>query len=401
MEKLIPISEVVWFQEGPGVRNSQYTTQGVKLLNVANLIDGKIDLSNTNRYISENEAYGKYNHFLVDEGDLIIASSGIKVDYFDKKMGFIKKEHLPLCMNTSTIRFKVLNKNNLDIQYFMYYLKSESFKQQLSVQITGSAQLNFGPSHLKKMTIKMAPIDQQKQIAATLDKVTDLIDKRRKQLEKLDELVKARFVEMFGEPETNRNIIQTIPMTELCEIIDGDRGKNYPKQEEFLEEGYCLFLNAKNVTNNGFDFSNCMYISREKDNALRNGKLQRGDIVLTTRGTIGNLAFFTENIPFENIRINSGMVILRIDKKRMSEIFFIEQFKMQLDSIKRRIASGSAQPQLPISTMNNIKILVPNINLQTQFADFVTQVDKQKSLTKQSLEKLETLKKSLMQEYFG
>jgi len=251
------------------------------------------------------------------------------------------------------------------------------------------------------MTIKMAPIDQQKQIAATLDKVTDLIDKRRKQLEKLDELVKARFVEMFGEPETNRNIIQTIPMTELCEIIDGDRGKNYPKQEEFLEEGYCLFLNAKNVTNNGFDFSNCMYISREKDNALRNGKLQRGDIVLTTRGTIGNLAFFTENIPFENIRINSGMVILRIDKKRMSEIFFIEQFKMQLDSIKRRIASGSAQPQLPISTMNNIKILVPNINLQTQFADFVTQVDKQKSLTKQSLEKLETLKKSLMQEYFG
>ena len=93
MDKITPISDVVWFQEGPGVRNTQYTTEGVKLLNVANLVDGEVDLSNTNRYISEGEAYGKYKHFLVDEGDLIIASSGIKVDYFDKKMGFIKKEY--------------------------------------------------------------------------------------------------------------------------------------------------------------------------------------------------------------------------------------------------------------------------------------------------------------------
>ena len=99
------LPEVVFFQEGPGVRNNQYTQTGVKLLNVANLVEGQVVLENTNRYISEEEAYGKYNHFLVDEGDLIIASSGIKVEYFDKKMGFVKKEHLPLCMNTSTIKF--------------------------------------------------------------------------------------------------------------------------------------------------------------------------------------------------------------------------------------------------------------------------------------------------------
>ena len=77
-------------------------------------------------------------------------------------------------------------------------------------------------------------------------------------------------------------------MTELCEIIDGDRGKNYPKQEEFLDIGFCLFLNAKNVTSAGFSFENCMYITEEKDTLLRNGKLKRGDVVLTTRGTIGN-----------------------------------------------------------------------------------------------------------------
>ena len=77
--KKVLIPEVVWFQEGPGVRNTQYTSSGVKLLNVANLVEGKVDISNSFRYISDEEAYGKYKHFMVDEGDFIIASSGIKV----------------------------------------------------------------------------------------------------------------------------------------------------------------------------------------------------------------------------------------------------------------------------------------------------------------------------------
>ena len=85
----IKISEVLFFQEGPGVRNTQYTTEGVKLLNVANLVNGKVDLSTSDRYISKEEAYGKYKHFLCDVGDFIVASSGIKVEYIDKKMDMI------------------------------------------------------------------------------------------------------------------------------------------------------------------------------------------------------------------------------------------------------------------------------------------------------------------------
>ena len=73
------------------------------------------------------------------------------------------------------------------------------------------------------------------------------------------------------------------------QFIDGDRGKNYPKGEDFSEVGHCLFLNAGNVTKNGWNFSESVYISQEKDNLLRNGKLERGDIVLTTRGTVGNV----------------------------------------------------------------------------------------------------------------
>ena len=188
----------------------------------------------------------------------------------------------------------------------------------------------------------------------------------------------SRFIELFGDPVRNSMGLPTEPMTTVCAIIDGDRGKNYPKQDEFSDTGYCLFLNAKNVTATGFSFENRMFITKEKDNALHNGKLERGDVVLTTRGTLGNLAFYDDSVPFENVRINSGMVILRMKKSVMTEVFFMEQFKLQLQSIKGKIASGSAQPQLPISTMSKIRILLAPMALQEQFAAFVEQTDKSK-----------------------
>lgn len=150
-EKRVLIPDMLFFQEGPGVRNTQYTDEGVKLLNVANLVGGKVDLSTSDRYISEEEAYGKYSHFLVDEGDFIIASSGIRVEYFDKKMGFVDASQLPLCMNTSTIRFKVFDKEKLNIRYFMYYLKSQDFntntylsRQSYPISMSDSFYFLFG-----------------------------------------------------------------------------------------------------------------------------------------------------------------------------------------------------------------------------------------------------------------
>lgn len=291
----------------------------------------------------------------------------------------------------------ILPNDDIDIRYLYYAIDN----MNLSKYYMGAAIPHIYFKDYQNEQLPIRDIQEQKQIADILEKIDVLIVDRKKQLSKLDELVKSRFIEMFGDPETNPNKLVATFMTELCEIIDGDRGKNYPKQEEFFENGYCLFLNAKNVTSNGFDFSNCMYITKEKDESLRKGKLSRGDIVLTTRGTLGNLAFYTDSVPFENIRINSGMVILRMDKSRMNEVFFIEQFKMQLDTIKKEIASGSAQPQLPISTMNKIKLLVPKIDLQNEFAEFVEQTDKLKFEVHRSLEKLEILKKSLMQQYFG
>lgn len=291
--------------------------------------------------------------------------------------------------------------DNVDKRYVFYFCQSPYFIDDMTSQATGASYPAVSSGIVKSSAIPNHPMEMQKQIADRLDKVTELIALRKEQLAKLDQLVKARFVEMFGVPDNNEKGLPTLPMTALCEIIDGDRGKNYPKQEEFSEAGFCLFLNAKNVTSKGFSFENCMYITEEKDKVLRNGKLSRGDVVLTTRGTLGNLAFYDESVPYEHMRINSGMVILRMKRKLIEERFFIEQFKMQLVSIKEKIASGSAQPQLPISTMNKIMMLVPDVEQQIQFAIFVKQTDKLKLTIQQSLDKLDMMKKALMQEYFG
>ena len=199
-KKWVNIADVLFFQEGPGVRNTQYTTSGVKLLNVANLVDGKVDLSKSDRYISEEEAYGKYRHFLCDDGDFVIASSGIKVEYIDKKMGFVDASMLPLCMNTCTIRFKVLDENQLRIRYFMYYLKSKHFKEQLTKQITGSAQLNYGPSHLKKMIMPLIDITVQDEIISCMDKLQSIIETRQRELIELDRLMKSPICRAVWRP---------------------------------------------------------------------------------------------------------------------------------------------------------------------------------------------------------
>ena len=289
----------------------------------------------------------------------------------------------------------------LDQQYLLYYLKSNVTLSRIRAVASGSVRDNLKLSMLYEFPIDLISLDQQYDVVSTLNAVQKIIDLYQKELSGLDELVRARFVEMFGDPVINSCQLPVQPMTDICDIIDGDRGKNYPKSEEILYDGYCLFLNAKNVTQKGFDFENCNFITREKDDALRNGKLSRGDVVLTTRGTVGNLAYYSKNVPYENIRINSGMVILRMNRSILNEIYFIELFKMKLSDIKEKIASGSAQPQLPISTMNKIILIIPPLELQNQFASFVEEIDKSRSRIQKSLEASQELFDSLMQEYFG
>ena len=106
-------------------------------------------------------------------------------------------------------------------------------------------------------------------------------------------------------------------------IIDGDRGVNYPKEKDFSDDGYCLFLNAGNVTKTGWSFNKVSFITKEKDSQLRKGRIERGDTVFTTRGTIGNAAYYGNSIKYDHMRINSGMVILKAKDKQIINDEFI------------------------------------------------------------------------------
>lgn len=163
----IALPDVCWFQEGPGVRNTQFTQSGVKLLNGTNIYRGEITLENTDRFISEKEAFGTYAHFLANCGDIIIACSGITIDRLHEKVAFVKEAHLPFCMNTSTMRFQAFN-NYLLTNFLYYLLMSDIFKQQVGLQATGSAQLNFGPSHVANVVFTLPDLKEQIAIATIL-----------------------------------------------------------------------------------------------------------------------------------------------------------------------------------------------------------------------------------------
>lgn len=383
------LSEDFWIMPA----TPEYINEGIPYITSKNIKNGKIDFTKVN-YISQEVYENISKNRPIKIGDILISMIGT----LGETAEITEKDGKFYGQNMFLIR---LDDEKINRRYFLNFFKSNRVKRDLESKQNQSTQKYLKANHIEDLIIPIPSISKQIEIANQLDKLQSIITHLRTQLEKLNLLVKARFVEMFGEPVHNTFQLPTMPMTNICEIIDGDRGKNYPKQEEFFSKEYCLFLNAKNVTKYGFNFSECLFITKEKDAILRKGKLQRGDVVLTTRGTLGNLAFYTKEIPFENIRINSGMVILRMNRKVINETFFIEQFRMQVDDIKQSIASGSAQPQLPISTMNKINIITPELELQTQFANFVKQVDQSKSILQQELTQTQTLFDSLMQEYFG
>ena len=188
---------------------------------------------------------------------------------------------------------------------------------------------------------------------------------------------------------------------EMAEIIDGDRGKNYPHQHEFLDEGYCLFLNTGNVTKAGFSFDSNQFISKEKCDLLRKGKLQRHDIVYTTRGTVGNAAYYSDSIPYEHVRINSGMVIIRPKEAIVCTEFLYQILKSDYyRPFFRKHCTGSAQPQLPIKNFSTIELDLPDLPVQCRIAGILSAYDDLIENNQKQIKLLEEAAQRLYKEWF-
>ena len=194
-----------------------------------------------------------------------------------------------------------------------------------------------------------------------------------------------------GVPGSNVKTLADAPL----EIIDGDRGKNYPKQRDFSESGHCLFLNTANVTTAGFSFSSRAFISSDRDQRLGKGKLVRDDVVLTTRGTVGNSAHFDGSVSYDHLRINSGMVILRPSKHDLYPGYLYAFVRSQVFlSQVSAFRTGSAQPQLPIRVMERIKIALPPLCEQRAIAGALGAIDAAIVARASELDRLQATKAS-------
>jgi len=191
-------------------------------------------------------------------------------------------------------------------------------------------------------------------------------------------------------------------LEDISEIIDGDRGKNYPSGDDFKNNGHTLFLSAANVTKQGFVFKETQYITKLKSESLGSGKVILNDIILTSRGSIGHIGFYDkktyEYIP--QARINSGMLILRTDK--LNSPSFIAQFLKSPWGIKqiKLISFGSAQPQLTKKDIKNFKIILPKMEEQQKIGSFFKQLDDTMALHQRKLDLLKEQKKGYLQKMF-
>ena len=294
--------------------------------------------------------------------------------------------------------------------WFFNYLISDEFQNELLNVAERSAQAGFSKDDIYNFPILVPSISEQQRIVAMLDQAFEGIAKARANAQQNLQNARALFESHLQSVFTERGegwVKKKLGETSILKIIDGDRGINYPSKEEFSDDGFCLFLNTKNVRPDGFNFDTTMFISEKKDKVLRNGKLQRQDVILTTRGTIGNVAIFDANVEFENIRINSGMLIFRPNKEKLLSSFLFEVFRSSImkDQMIRHV-SGAAQPQLPIKTLIDFEIPVPDtLESQREIVASVREIDAETrrlgAIYQRKLTLLDELKKSLLQQAFA
>ena len=389
---LAPLPDVVWYQEGPGVRNYQFTSSGVKLFNGTNIENGKIRLDNTSRYISEREAYGWYSHFLADAGDIVIACSGISVSKFDEKVGVLSNADLPLCMNTSTMRFKV-SSPRLHKDYFRHFLRSQRFKQQISGTATGSAQLNFGPAHIRSAVIPLPTLAEQEAIAEALSDADALIESleqiiaKKRQIKQgaMQELLTGKrrlpgFATVPGRKQTEVGMIPEDWVVErlgsLCAIsAAGDLVKEEFAPESDYGHEFPIYSNA--LARKGlYGYSKSFRYEPDK-------------ITVTARGDIGHATY-------RSTRFCAIGRLLVLSSRSPCDLRFIAEY---MNEFVRFAFESTGVPQLTAPQISNYSVaLPPSMVEQTAVAAILSDMDAEIEALEAKLSKARQIKQGMMQE---
>ena len=363
-----------------------------RLGNYVNIKTGKLDANAA----SENGKYPfftcaitplKIDTYSYDCECVLVAGNGdLNVKYYSGKFDAYQRTYI----------IESKNKNNLFPRYLYYFL--EQYVETLRKESIGGVIKYIKLGNLTEAVIPLHPLTEQHRITALLDKVSDLIAKRRAQLDKQDLLVKAQFVEMFGDPETNPKQWPVLPMAKVCSV--GSSKRIYQSEQCAKGVPFWRVSNLIELINTGTAMTD-LYIPQERYNELKKqGQVPKaGDILLTSRGTLGQCYIVKKDDVFY---FQDGMISWlyqyseNITPLYISYLFTMPGFRKQIESMQ----AGTTVSYLSIMMIKHLKVMLPSVSLQNEFTDFVKRADEFKLTLSMSLDKLIMLKNKLMEQYF-
>ena len=304
------------------------------------------------------------------------------------------------------------DRTEINQDYLNIWLERD--KNKIQQNTNGSTMVHITKTMMEERGISLPNFDEQSAIGSLFRTLDELLTSYKDNFVNYQSLKAAMLSKMFPKagqtvPEIRLDGFEgeweCLKIAEIFQIIDGDRGKSYPGESDFYSVGHTLFLDTGNVKKSGLDFSTTKFISEEKDKELRNGKLILGDFILTSRGTLGNVAYYNENIQkrYSSVRINSAMLILRLllgDKISPDYILAVLRGNLISDFMKVNQV-GSAQPHITKKEFSKIKVLVPsNIQEQQAIGSYFSNLDNLINSYQEKISQLETLKKKLLQDMF-
>lgn len=355
----------------------------VPLLRASNIQNGNIVLDDV-VYVSKAKVSEKQ---YLRSGDILICTSSGSKELVGKA-AFVKND-MPVTFGAFC---KVIRPVREYQKYIGHFFQSPYYRRKISELSAGANINNIRNEHIENLEIPLPKIEEQRQIATVLDKVDDLIAKRRAQLDKLDLLVKSRFLEMFGDPVYNSKKWKTTPLNELCHGI-GDGLHGTPSYDN---NGKYVFINGNNLSGGKILITKATkHISEEEYKRLFI-KISRNAILISINGTLGKLGFYNG----EKVALGKSVCYCNlddsIDKLFVYGIMNSDAFAEFMESS----ATKSTIKNVGLKAIREFRIILPPKELQNQFVSFVEQINESKLLIQQSLDKLETTKKALMQKYF-
>lgn len=363
---------------------------------------GEVCLLKAGKFVSANDISPEYNKGLYP----CFGGNGIRgyvADYtHDGEFPLIGRQGA-LCGNVNLASGKfhatehavvVQPKIEMNVHWLYYALNAMNLGQYA----TGAAQPGLAVSKLETLSIEIPNISEQNKIAQTLYKVEQLVNFRKQQLAKLDELVKARFVEMFGDAKLNPNNLPCCSLSEyIVFLTSGSRGWS----QYFTDSGE-YFITIKNVKNCKITLQDVQCVTPPDNAEAKRTRVQENDLLISITADLGRTGIVTKKIAEHGAYINQHLTCIRLKQDKLNPLYVA--YYMESDAGKEQFIAknqSAVKAGLNFNAINSLKLMVPPLSLQNDFATFVERVSQQKQTIQQSLDKLELMKKALMQEYFG